>query len=74
MNVNILLVFQLNEFWATTDTIYLSNMISSEDQKDLQWTRFILKPKGLSETLPDIRTLTYQLCGTEENNKSNNHI
>ena len=30
--------------------------------------------KGLSETLWDIRTSTYQSCGSEDNNKSNNHI
>ena len=33
-----------------------------------------LKFQGLSETLRDIRTSTYLSCGSEENNKSNNHI
>ena len=28
----------------------------------------ISKSKGLYETLRDIRTSTYQICGTEENN------
>ena len=37
-------------------------------------TLVISKSKGLSETLPDIHTWTYQIYGTEENNKSNNPI
>ena len=40
----------------------------------LQSTLVISNSKGLSETLRDIRTPTYQSCGSEENNKSNNHI
>ena len=42
--------------------------------KQLQLTLVISKPKELSETLRDIRISTYQICGTEENNKSHNHI
>ena len=34
----------------------------------LQSTFVISKSKGLSETLRDIRTSTYQICVTEENN------
>ena len=34
----------------------------------------ISNSKGPSETLRDIRTSTYQNCGSQENNKSNNHI
>ena len=40
----------------------------------IQSALVILNSKGLSETLQDIRTSTYQSCGSEENNKSNNHI
>ena len=42
--------------------------------EELHSTLVISNSKGLSETLRDIRTLTYQSCGSEENNKSNNHI
>ena len=34
----------------------------------------ISNSKGLTETLRDIRTSTYQSWESEENNKSNNHI
>ena len=34
----------------------------------VQSTLVISKSKGLYETLWDIRTSTYQICGTEENN------
>ena len=34
----------------------------------IQSTLVISKSKGLYETLRDIRTSTYQICGTEENN------
>ena len=37
-------------------------------------TLVIPNSKGLSETLRDIRTSKYQSCGSEETNKSNNHI
>ena len=40
----------------------------------VQSTLVISNSKRLSETLRDIRTSTYQSCGNEENNKSNNHI
>ena len=40
----------------------------------VQSTLVISKSKGLSEILRDIRTLTYQICRTEEKNKSNNQI
>ena len=40
----------------------------------VQSTLVISNSKGLSETLRDIRTSTYQSCRSEENNKSNNHI
>ena len=42
--------------------------------RNLQSTLVISNHKGLSETLPDIRTSKYQSCRSEENNKSNNHI
>ena len=35
---------------------------------DLQSTLVISNSKGLYETLRDIRTSTYQICGNEENN------
>ena len=35
---------------------------------NVQSTLVISKSKGLYETLRDIRTSTYQICGTEENN------
>ena len=41
---------------------------------NIQSTLVISNSKGLYETLRDIRTSTYQICGTEENNKSNNHF
>ena len=34
----------------------------------VQSTLVISKSKGLYETLRDIRTSTYQICGTDENN------
>ena len=34
----------------------------------VQSTLVISKSKGLYETLRDIRTSTYQICGTEEKN------
>ena len=40
---------------------------------EIQSTLIISKSKGLSGILPDIRTLTYQICGIEENNKLINH-
>ena len=40
----------------------------------VQSTLVISKSKELSEILRDIRTSTYQICKTEEKNKSNNHI
>ena len=44
------------------------------DKNNLQSTFVISNPKGLSETLRDIRTSKYQSCRSEENNNSNNHI
>ena len=41
---------------------------------NIQSTVVISKSMGLSETLQDIRTSTYQICGIEVNNKSHNHI
>ena len=41
---------------------------------NIQSTLVISKSKELSVTLRDIYTSTYQICGIEENNKSNNHI
>ena len=41
---------------------------------DVQSTPVISNSKGLTETLRDIRTLTYQSWESEENNKLNNHI
>ena len=40
----------------------------------IQSTPFISNSKGLTETLRDIRTSTYQSWESEENNKLNNHI
>ena len=37
------------------------------DKMKLQSTLIILKSKGPSETLRDIRTLTYPMCRIEEN-------
>ena len=42
--------------------------------KDIQSTLVISNSKGLTETLRDIRTSTYQSWESEENNKLNNHI
>ena len=41
---------------------------------ELQPTLVISNSKGLTETLRDIRTSTYQSWESEENNKSNKHI
>ena len=40
----------------------------------LQSTLVISNSKGLTETLRDIRTSTYQSWESEENNELNNHI
>ena len=40
----------------------------------IQSTLVISNSKGLTETLRDIRTSTYQSWESEENNKLNNHI
>ena len=40
----------------------------------IQSTPVISNSKGLTETLRDIRTSTYQSWESEENNKLNNHI
>ena len=40
----------------------------------IQSTLVISNSKGLTETLRDIRTSTYQSWENEENNKLNNHI
>ena len=40
----------------------------------IQSTLVISNSKGLPETLRDVRTSIYPSCGSEENNKSNNHI
>ena len=42
--------------------------------KKVQSTLVISNSKGLTETLRDIRTSTYQSLKSEENNKLNNHI
>ena len=48
---------------------------SVADRKfQLQSTLVISNSKGLTETLRDIRTSTYQSWESEENNKLNNHI
>ena len=41
---------------------------------NIQSTPVISNSKGLTETLRDIRTSTYQSWESEENNKLNNHI
>ena len=38
------------------------------EKQVIQSTLVISNSKGLYETLRDIRTSTYQICGTEENN------
>ena len=44
----------------------LINVMLMKDYEK-QSTLIISKSKGPSETLPDIRTLTYQICRIEEN-------
>ena len=46
-------------------TIYHFQYI--KENQLIQSTLVILKSKGPSETLRDIRTSTYQMCKTEEN-------
>ena len=41
---------------------------------NIQSTLVISNTKGLTETLRDIRTSTYQSWESKENNKLNNHI
>ena len=41
------------------------------EKRKIQSTLVISNSKGLSETLRDICTSTYQICGNEKNNKSN---
>ena len=41
---------------------------------DIQSTLVISNSKGLTETLRDIRTSTYQSWESEKNNKLDNHI
>ena len=48
--------------------------LSSSDRVSIQSTLVISNSKGLSETLRDMRTSTYQIFRTEEKNNSNNHI
>ena len=43
-------------------------------RKKVQSTLVISNSKGLTETLRDIRTSTYQSWESEENNKLNSHI
>ena len=41
-------------------------MTDPDANLQLQSTLVISNPKGFYETLRDIRTSTYQICGTEE--------
>ena len=50
------------------------NIYCGQSLQYIQSTLVIENSKGLSETHRDIRTSKYQSCGSEENNKSNNHI
>ena len=56
-------------WWKSID-IYSSY---SPEMK-IQSTLVISNTKGITETLRDIRTSTYQSWESEENNKLNNHI
>ena len=58
---------------ATTISIIMSGS-KQADKNLIQSTLVISKSKGLLGILRDILTSTYQICGIEENNKSNNHI
>ena len=60
--------------WISYDFIKLtsvSNVYTNPSHLvpfDIQSTLVISNSKGLYETFRDIRTSTYQICGTEENN------
>ena len=61
----------LNIAYKISDIIYMLYKISSLSQisymiYQIQSTLVILKSKGPSETLRDIRTSTYQMCRIEE--------
>ena len=66
-----LLVF----FWVLIDILFVV-FLSAELMNILliPSTLIISNSKGLSEILRDIRISTYQICRSEENNKSNNLI
>ena len=52
-----------------------SNELLNRLFNNIQSTLVDSKSKGPSEILPDIRTLTYQMCRTEENtNFTNKHV
>ena len=59
------------------NSTFLSNNPDSAPDNtctNIQSTPVISNSKGLTETLRDIRTSTYQSWESEENNKLNNHI
>ena len=57
-----------------SEFFYVKIFVSGGEIFYIQSTLVISNSKRLYETLRDIRTSTYQICGTEENNKSNNHF
>ena len=68
-------VFQLYTDRNTIkDSLQFSRAIMDTHHLKVQSTFVISNSKGLTETLRDIRTSTYQSLESEENNKLNNHI
>ena len=72
-STNIRNVIDLNEMYFAFCSTNIRNVLCI-CFKQIQSTLVISNSKGLYETLRDIRTSTYQICGTEENNLSNNHL
>ena len=58
--------------WSAS-TLFALNIGISKNMA-IQSTLVISNSKGLTETLRDIRTSTYQSWDSEENDKLNNHI
>ena len=61
---------QVEAIQMSTNNIFFMKKIKGK----IQSTLVISNSKGLTETLRDIRTSTYQSWESEENNKLNNHI
>ena len=71
----------ISKLWARLGLRKTAHSLQEDDfwprksyTAQIQSTLVISNSKGLTETLRDIRTSTYQSWESEENNKLNNHI